>query len=169
MPSSPVPPAIAALIRNAILRHEGGYVHDPADPGGETKYGISRRSYPHVNIQALTLEDAVTLYYRDWWQRRMRFLTLLPPSMAAKIFDIGINTGARQAVRLCQRALKTCGFPVHEDGLPGQQTLAALKAAPETLFLAAFRQECARFYKTLAARRPALNRFLKGWLKRASA
>ena len=46
---------------------EGGYVNDPNDPGGETNYGISKRSYPEVDIKNFSLGDAITIYKRDYW------------------------------------------------------------------------------------------------------
>ena len=51
-----------------VLENEGGYVNDPADPGGETKYGISKRSYPALDIKNLTVEQATAIYLRDFWQ-----------------------------------------------------------------------------------------------------
>ncbi|MBI5843910.1 MAG: hypothetical protein HZB23_04475 [Deltaproteobacteria bacterium] len=48
------------------MAHEGGYVNDPADPGGETRFGISRRAYPNEDIKALTRERAAEIYYRDY-------------------------------------------------------------------------------------------------------
>jgi lysozyme family protein len=53
-----------------LIGHEGGYVDHPDDPGGETKYGISKRSYPEVNIAALTLDKAKAIYREDYWDRR---------------------------------------------------------------------------------------------------
>ena len=49
------------------LDHEGGYVNDPTDPGGETNYGISKRAYPKIDIKALTKHEAVKIYYKDYW------------------------------------------------------------------------------------------------------
>ena len=45
-----------------VLVHEGGYVNDPRDPGGETKYGIAKRSYPGVDIRNLTRAQAVGIW-----------------------------------------------------------------------------------------------------------
>lgn len=59
-------PAIAL-----VLKHEGGYIDDPADPGGETKYGISKRSYPDLDIKNLTPEEATAIYQRDFWTATM--------------------------------------------------------------------------------------------------
>ena len=71
---------------------EGGYVNDPVDPGGETKYGISKRSYPQVDIKNLTLDGAAEIYERDFWNR-MRLSELTSQRIAWKVFDIEVNTG----------------------------------------------------------------------------
>uniref|UniRef100_UPI0039E582BF glycosyl hydrolase 108 family protein n=1 Tax=Klebsiella pneumoniae TaxID=573 RepID=UPI0039E582BF len=52
-----------------VLGHEGGYVNDPRDPGGETQFGISKRAYPNVDIKGLTRETAISIYKRDFWDR----------------------------------------------------------------------------------------------------
>ncbi len=52
-----------------VIQNEGDYVLDKNDPGGETKFGISKRSYPTLNIRDLTLEDAKEIYYRDFWMK----------------------------------------------------------------------------------------------------
>ena len=53
---------------NRILSHEGGYVDNPADPGGRTQWGISQRSYPNLDIKSLTRDQAIALYERDFWE-----------------------------------------------------------------------------------------------------
>ncbi|WP_425526518.1 glycosyl hydrolase 108 family protein [Xanthomonas oryzae] len=53
-----------------MLSHEGGYVNDPRDPGGETQWGISKRAYPELNIRALTRDQAIEIYRRDYWGAR---------------------------------------------------------------------------------------------------
>ena len=52
-----------------VLEHEGGYVNDPKDLGGETKYGITKRFYPDVDIKNLTVEQAKEIYKKDYWDR----------------------------------------------------------------------------------------------------
>lgn len=52
-----------------VLRHEGGYVNDPRDPGGETKFGISKRAYPALDIKSITEEQAKGIYKRDYWDK----------------------------------------------------------------------------------------------------
>ena len=49
-----------------ILKHEGGYVNDPVDPGGETNMGISKRAYPDLDIKGLTKQSVREIYYKDY-------------------------------------------------------------------------------------------------------
>ena len=86
-----------------ILAEEGGYANHPADPGGETKYGISKRAYPHLNIATLTLEDATELYERDYWQPIHG--EAFPDGLALLLFDAAVNQGPNTAIRLLQQAL----------------------------------------------------------------
>src|SRR5690606_20143010 len=113
-----------------VLAHEGGYVNDPADPGGETKWGISRRSYPELDIASLTREDAIATYYRDWWQRD-GYDRLQDGAVATKLLDMAVNMGPATAHKLLQEALVFLGFAVDVDGIIGPQTIgAANKADP---------------------------------------
>ena len=72
-----------------VLEHEGGYVNHPSDPGGETKYGISKRAYPEVNIAELTEEDAEELYFNDYWSRIKG--EELPAGVACVVMDYAVN------------------------------------------------------------------------------
>lgn len=100
-----------------VLKHEGGYVNDPRDPGGETKYGISRRAYPDEDIANLTPERAMELYLRDYWEPVKG--DQMPEPIAAMVFDIAVNQGVGTAIRLLQRAVGT-----KEDGILGPITLS---------------------------------------------
>src|SRR5690606_26803467 len=77
-----------------VLAHEGSYVNDPADPGGETKFGISKRQYPDLDIASLTREQAVEIYRRDWWDK-YGYGRLASPAIATKVFDLSVNVGPR--------------------------------------------------------------------------
>ena len=101
---------------------EGGYVNDPRDPGGETNYGISKRSYPKVDIKNLTREDAIAIYKRDFWDKCR--CDELPPEIAVAVFDCAVNQGASIAPRLLQKALR-----VSVDGEIGPETLGAARKA----------------------------------------
>lgn len=78
-----------------VIGAEGGYVNDPNDPGGETKYGISKRAYPNLNIPALTIEQAKEIYRRDYWIPLD--CDILPAPMDLYVFDAGVNMGKNQA------------------------------------------------------------------------
>ena len=148
---------------------EGGYVNNPSDPGGETKYGISKRSYPAVDIPALTRDQAIAIYYRDWWQK-YRF-DQLSAAIAGKTFNLAVNMGAAAAIRCLQRACRACGQPVAEDGVIGQMTAdvthtLAMGDAGRML-MAALRSEAAGYYRLTAAASDKGEEFIRGWLNRA--
>ncbi|HXP74406.1 MAG TPA: glycosyl hydrolase 108 family protein [Stellaceae bacterium] len=151
-----------------VLAHEGGLVDDPADPGGVTNHGISLRSYPELGaagIRALTPEQAKEIYRRDWWLRYG--WADFPPSIGAKLLDIGVNIGAEPVHRALQRALRATGATVAEDGVLGLATRAAVAEADPGALVAALRSEVAGHYRVIAALHPAEQRFLQGWLARA--
>lgn len=158
------------LAVDVVLRHEGGYVNDPADPGGETKFGISKRSYPDLDIASLTKAQAVEIYRRDWWEP-YRYNEIKALDTATKVFDLSVNMGPTAAHRCLQRALHACGQRhVVIDGLIGPQTLqAANSVKPKAMLLAALRAEAAAHYRALIERRPEMARFAKGWENRAYA
>jgi lysozyme family protein len=83
-----------AAVQN-VLESEGGYVNHPSDPGGETNYGISKRSYPDLDIRSLTREDAVAIYERDYWAR---VPTDLPDGLRWMVFDAAVNHGVSRAL-----------------------------------------------------------------------
>lgn len=151
-----------------VLKHEGGYVNNPADKGGETKYGISKRSYPNVDIKNLTLEQAKAIYKRDFWDVS-NYQRINNYKVASKVFDLSINMGILQATKILQRALRSCGFNVTEDGVLGTKTLEAVNSVNESLLVIALKSEAAGFYRTLAARSDSQKVFLNGWLTRAYA
>ena len=112
------------IVIDRVLGHEGGYVNDPNDPGGETKWGISARSYPHVNIKDLTREGAKGIYLRDFWQELNG--DRLYAGVAYQLLDFAINSGIQTAIRYYQRALN-----VADDGHWGPTSQAAADTMPE--------------------------------------
>ncbi|NPV80787.1 MAG: hypothetical protein HPY52_11005 [Firmicutes bacterium] len=157
-----------ARIIKTVLRHEGGYVNDPKDPGGETKYGISKRSYPNLDIGNLTQEEAIEIYRRDWWER-LRLDEIQDDAVATKALDTCVNVGARTGIKLLQRALATIGKPVAVDGILGPQTIKAVNEADSGLLLEAMRVEQKTHYRRLIDRNPKLAVFERGWMNRASS
>lgn len=154
-------PAIAS-----VLGHEGGYVNDPVDAGGETNWGISKRSYPKVDIKNLTRDGAIAIYRRDWWDK-YGYERIADQAVATKVFNLAVNMGAKPAHELLQQALRAVDLPTTVDGTLGPQTLLAVSLADPRALLAALRSEAAGFYRVLVARKPTQARFKDGWLNRA--
>ena len=149
-----------------VLRHEGGYVNDLNDPGGETKFGISKRSYPDLDIKNLTREQAIEIYYNDWWCR-YRYGEIEDLDVATKVFDLSVNMGPATAHRLLQEALVFLGYPVDVDGILGPQTLVAVNRADPKRLLQVLRWRAAERYFHIAEHSPQMRAFLFGWLRRA--
>lgn len=103
-----------------VLEHEGGYVNHPSDPGGETKYGISKRAYPDVDIAELTEEDAASIYKRDYWDRIKG--DDIPASVACVVMDYAVNSGISRASKALQ---SICGIS-NGDGIIGPASLNAI-------------------------------------------
>ena len=78
-----------------LIAREGGYVNDPADPGGETRWGISKRAYPNEDIKNLTLERAKELYTRDYWLKAG--CDQLPSPLNLVVLDSAANLGVSRA------------------------------------------------------------------------
>lgn len=156
---------------SVVLRHEGGYVDDHADPGGATNYGLSSRFLKSlgldVDVRSLSQADAISIYKQHIWDKN-NYDLISDREVATKIFDLAVNMGPRQAHTLLQRALRACGErDIIEDGILGPRTLTATNRASPQALLAALRSEAAGFYRLLAAQKPMLQKFLGGWLKRA--
>lgn len=88
---------------NRLMGNEGGYVNNPRDPGGETNWGISKRSYPNVDIKNLTREGAKEIYKRDFWDRINA--SSLYDGVVFQLFDFAVNSGVETAIRYLQRAI----------------------------------------------------------------
>jgi len=147
------------------LQHEGGYVNHPSDPGGETNFGISKRTYPNLNIRKLTKEKAIEIYYSDFWLSI--YDSFNSPRVAGKIFDISVNMGTKRAHRAAQRACLANTVGVVEDGFLGPRSLSAINAIDEVCFMVAYRAEVAGIYRQLILKNPKFSTFKTGWLKRA--
>lgn len=78
-----------------VLRWEGGYTNDPSDPGGETKYGISKRAYPNLDIRNLTRGGAAYIYRKDYWE--MIGADSMPDPLALVVFQAAVNCGVSRA------------------------------------------------------------------------
>jgi len=142
-------------------QHEGGYVNDPADPGGETKYGISKRAFPTEDIANLTLDRAKLLYAKYYWGPAG--CDGVPPVLKYELFDFAVNTSEPgrpvTAIKALQRA--TGAFV---DGVLGGHTLMAAGSMEPNELFRRFAAQVIRYYTGLD---PALRaRYLAGWMNR---
>lgn len=138
-----------------ILTEEGGYINDPLDPGGETKFGISKRSYPDLDILNLTQDDAKAIYLKDYWTPIQG--DKLPVPIALIVFDGAVNQGLVRVVQALQQALH-----VEPDGIIGSITLSAIPRFNTKSLCIELLASRACLY--LAS--PNKERFFKGWMKR---
>jgi lysozyme family protein len=147
----------------AVLKHEGGYVHHPRDPGGRTNLGVTQKVWEawvghpvgEKEMRALTPATVARLYKRRYWDAVKG--DELPTGLDYLMFDFAVNAGPGRAVRTMQKALGT-----NPDGAIGPKTMAALKAADPTDLIAKFSMEKELFYKAL----PTFATFGRGWLRR---
>ena len=159
-----------SLALEYMLPHEGVESNHPNDHGGRTKYGITQRSLDMFNharpgfglptdVYAVTLAQAQIFYsHAGYWQ----FDGVKDQRIASKLFDMSVNMGGHQALKLAQPIL---GVTV--DGLYGPATEAAINAQDPIILLAGLCVAAATFYRGLAAKDPSQEVFLKGWLARA--
>lgn len=146
-----------------MFGHEGGYVNNPKDPGGATKYGITHKtlaahrglvSVTPAQVKSLTKEESTEIYRRSYWSQSGG--DLLPVGIDYMAFDYGVNSGPAQAIKSLQRIIG-----VTADGIVGGQTVAAVKAYKSDL-IAAYAAERLRFMKSLKT----WGTFGRGWQKR---
>ena len=151
-----------------VLKHEGGYVNDPKDSGGETKYGIAKRFYPKEDIKNLTVERAKEIYKKDYWCK-YRCDQINHDALAEKFFDTVVNTGPGGAVKFLQKAANSLGATLTVDGGIGPKTIEVVNNLDGNKILSAFRELQKQFYMDIVKRDPSQERFLKGWLARAAS
>ena len=144
-------------IMKGVFESEGGYVNDPDDMGGETKYGISKRSYPNEDIKNLSKERAMELYHDKWIEKG--YNKIKNKKVAAQLFDMGINAGDSRAIKKAQRLLG-----VKADGILGPNTIKAINDAGDD-FLKEYKEARASYYHDISRYRHNA-KYLNGWLKR---
>ncbi len=138
-----------------VVDIEGGLSNDPADPGGLTKFGISQRAYPLLDIANLTREEAINIYRIDYWERSGA--ARMPQPLDFYLFDCAVNQGVGKAPRLLQQAIG-----VDIDGFIGPETMGAIDRLGAAEAGAKFMARRALHYMSLGT----FPTFGRGWLKR---
>jgi lysozyme family protein len=138
-----------------VVAHEGEWSSHPRDPGGLTRWGITQRDYPDLDLETLTLEQAKRIYKADYWDKIKG--DYLPGKIAFLVFDSAVNQGVMRATKLMQRALS-----VQVDGVIGPKTLMAAQSVDDVEFAALFGAERALHYASLSN----FDVFGRGWIRR---
>ena len=176
-------------IAEEIIAREGGFVNDPDDPGGATKYGVTihtmRRlgldltgdgQVSEADVRALSRENAADIFITHYFERPR--IAEIPSALQPSLFDMYVNAGAN-AVKILQRLLRDMGFEVSVDGVIGPQTLAAANKAAKGNGLAlrdAYGVARRNYYFRIADGRVASRKYARtrsggkgGWITRAEA
>lgn len=174
--------------------HEGGYVNDPIDPGGETYCGISRRFHPtwrgwalideaHVKTDAVlakipNLSDMVEAFYKDRYWDIYAADHISSQAIAEELYDTGINMGIQRSVRFLQTAINVLNrnqknYPdIEVDGEFGRKTMLglelAIKHAGPDLIYKILNVLQGSHYINIMRRKPSQERFARGWFNRVS-
>ncbi|MEX0365686.1 MAG: holin-associated N-acetylmuramidase [Ruegeria sp.] len=174
-------------IAEGIVAREGGFVDDPDDPGGATKYGVTIHTMRRLgldltgdgrvdlaDVRALSRVQAVEIFLDHYFARPR--IGEMPGALQASLFDMYVNAGAH-AVKILQRLLREMGYALSVDGVIGPQTLRAVRAAAEPDAVAlrdAYGVARRNYYLRLADRRPASRKYARtraggkgGWIKRS--
>jgi lysozyme family protein len=136
------------LIIAKILQHEGGYVNDPDDLGGETKYGISKRTFPNVDIKNLTRKEAIEIYRKTYYEP-LKISEFTNINLALNYMDMAVNAGKKNAKEILDKANA-------ESKTTGEDVVKIYKR---------LRVE---YYKKVALLRNN-QKFLAGWLNRVKS
>ena len=134
---------------------------DPDDPGGLTKYGISKVNHPEVDVANLTLEGAKAIYKKMYWNA-IKGDQIASGRVAIKFFDMAVNMGTNRATKMVQEALGDMGCSVAVDGMMGPKTLEALNGVDDDVLFVFLVPLLEAFYRGLG--KP---KYIKGWLRRA--
>ena len=181
-------PSVQSLAEEIVAR-EGGFVNDPADPGGPTNHGVTlgtlRRLGLDLNgdgrvseadLHDLTAQKAAAIFVDQYFRRPG--IAALPELVQAEVFDMYVNAGSN-AVKVLQRLLNAMGFACTDDGVIGPETIRAAQMAADaapTHLADAYGIARRNYYYALADARPLSRRYARrrdggkgGWIVRAEA
>lgn len=141
-------------------RRKTGYVNIKADRGGMTKFGIAKNANPDVDIIALTLDQAMQIYFDRYWLPSKS--DQIRPPIQIMHYDAAVNHGIGNAARMLQKAAR-----VNVDGMIGPMTLRAVNASNPASLMQALHQVRVDKFNAIVRNNPSQRVFLRGWLRRA--
>ena len=153
-----------------VIKHEGGYVKDPLDRGGETYKGISRRFFPKwegweiVDIDHFDdrLDDLVVEFYKEYFWDPLKLSNVEDDFVASMLMNVGVNQGKKSVAKKIQRILG-----VTQDGIIGPVTIGKLNEANRDAFVYQFIIETVDLYTHIINKDRSQKKFITGWLNRA--
>ena len=163
-----------------VLKHEGGYVNDPSDPGGETYKGVARQvwskwdGWPLIDAQKqqpgfpasldknADLQEKIEQFYHSNYWDRVRGDLIKDDNVATSLFDFAVNAGAGTSVSLTQMVIG-----VEADGVLGDESIEKLNALDPGVFLASYTVAKIARYVNIVKKRPASQKYFYGWVCRA--
>lgn len=142
--------------------------NDPDDSGGLTKWGISKKEYPYLDIEALTIQEAKDIYNKYYWAP-LGCEFIHSDKLAMELLDFGVNAGTYMAIKCIQKALNLIQYPVTIDGRMGPNTVQKINEAiidyEQSLFMGLIGFEFQHYY-SIVSQNPKKLRFIRGWLAR---
>ena len=149
-------------IIDKVIESEGGFVDDADDSGGQTKYGISHKAYPELDIKNLTVKEAKQIYYEDYWIPSKS--DSLPDQLKEIYFDMVVNFGRSGGAKVLQQACNGKNtFKIKVDGRIGPATISASKnVEPDRL-----RSYRVLKFASIVIKKPTMEKYWFGWFKRA--
>jgi len=150
------------------LMYEGWLSNDKNDRGGLTKFGISKASYPNIDIANLTLAQAKAIYQRDFWNP-IKCDQIKNQDIAMQLFDIAVNCGTGGAGQIVQKAINSllpAGQAISVDGIIGEITIAKINSLDAKVLNNRIATYRARRYAQICVKNPSQVCFLEGWLVR---
>jgi lysozyme family protein len=148
-----------------VLQNEGGLSNNPNDRGGLTKFGISKASYPNIDIQNLTRDDAIKIYKKDMWDR-FKLERIKDQDILNKVFDMIVLMGKARATLLFESTLIKLGFSIPKDGILDDEMVHIINNYNSGTLLAKYREELKRFIDRIVETNPTQKVFYRGWLNR---
>jgi len=151
---------------NKTRNFEGGYINHPSDYGGETKYGISKKSYPNIDIKNLTIDEAELIYKKEYWDS-IKLDSIINQEIAEELFDTAVNMGCRRAISFLQRSLNALGITPEliVDSIIGNKTINATNSYkyPKVLIKALNGFQIS-YYILRVESDPTQKVFFRGWI-----
>jgi len=148
-----------------LFQEEGGTNADPLDRGGFTNFGLSEKQYPDLDLKNITREQALEIYYLDYWLKQQCHMFLSP--IAVALFDSSVNCGPGTAAKWLQKSINQGNNFLNVDGNVGPKTILASTGPPPYRVAGGLIGYRVSHYADLLDRYPEQVRFIKGWNRRA--